>query len=86
MVSECNKNMAAVFAAGWVVCLDESMSIWFSRWTCPGWVFCPRKPHDKGNEYHIQEWWKNTQQFTFIGYKHGERREVTGLGEGADVK
>ena len=47
-----NKNMAAVFAAGWAVCLDESMSIWHSRWTCPGWVFCPRKPHDKGNEYH----------------------------------
>jgi hypothetical protein len=34
------------------MCLNESMSIWFSRWTCPGWVFCPQKPHDKGNEYH----------------------------------
>ena len=28
------------------------MSIWTSRWTCPGWVFCPRKPHPFGNEYH----------------------------------
>jgi hypothetical protein len=29
------------------------MSAWISRWTCPGWVFCPRKPHPfLGNEYH----------------------------------
>ncbi len=35
-----------------MLCLDESMSIWFQRWTCPGWVFCPRKPHPFGNEYH----------------------------------
>ena len=38
--------------AGGVCCLDESMSIWTNRWTCPGWVFCPRKPHPFGNEYH----------------------------------
>ena len=29
---------------GWV------MSIWHHRWTCRGWVFCPRKPHPFGNE------------------------------------
>jgi len=52
MIAEWNKNMAAVFSAGWVVCLDESMSIWHNRWSCPGWVFCPRKPHPYGNEYH----------------------------------
>lgn len=45
-------NMAAFFLPAWIVCLDESMSIWHSRWTCPGWVFCPRKPHPFGNEYH----------------------------------
>ena len=22
------------------------------RWNCPGYVFCPRKPHPVGNEYH----------------------------------
>ena len=21
-------------------------------WTCPGWMFVPRKPHPTGNEYH----------------------------------
>ena len=47
-----NENMKAVFHAGWVVCLDESMCIWTSRWTCPGWMFVPRKPHPWGNEYH----------------------------------
>ena len=52
MIYEFNKNMAEVFMSGWVCCLDESMSIWTNRWTCPGWVFCPRKPHPFGNEYH----------------------------------
>ena len=28
------------------------MSIWHNRWTCPGWIFCPRKPHPFGNECH----------------------------------
>ena len=28
------------------------MSIWFNRFTCPGWTFVPRKPHPFGNEYH----------------------------------
>ena len=52
MVREWNKNMWAFFIQTWMICLDESMSIWFQRWTCPGWVFCPRKPHPFGNEYH----------------------------------
>ena len=52
MILEWNQNMATVFSSSWVICLDESMSIWTSRWTCPGWVFCPRKPHPFGNEYH----------------------------------
>ena len=52
MVKQWNQNMANVFLAGWILCLDESMSIWYNRWTCPGWVFCPRKPHPFGNEWH----------------------------------
>ena len=23
-----------------------------NKFTCPGFVFCPRKPHPKGNKYH----------------------------------
>ena len=52
MIKAWNDNMAAVFTCGWITCLDESMSIWNNKWTCPGWIFCPRKPHPIGNEYH----------------------------------
>ncbi len=52
LIDEWNKNMASIFIPSWILCLDESMSIWFSMFTCPGWVFCPRKPHPFGNEYH----------------------------------
>ncbi len=49
MIWRWNENMWAFFIPSWILCLDESMSIWFQRWTCPGWVFCPRKPHQFGN-------------------------------------
>ena len=52
MIRAWNENMANIFVAAWVLCLDESMSIWHNKWTCPGWIFCPRKPHPFGNEYH----------------------------------
>ena len=52
MVEEWNNTMRDVFIPGWISCLDESMSIWYNKWTCPGYVFCPRKPHPFGNEYH----------------------------------
>ena len=47
-----NKNMAAIFTSGWITCLDESMSIWTNKWTCPGWIFSPSKPRPIVNEYH----------------------------------
>lgn len=52
MINKWNKNMTKMFHSSWVTCLDESMSIWNNKWSCPGWVFCPRKPHPFGNEYH----------------------------------
>jgi hypothetical protein len=52
LISAWNKNMQDIYVPSWVSCLDESMSIWNMRWTCPGYVFCPRKPHPVGNEYH----------------------------------
>ena len=52
MVQEWNENMTEIFTPSWVSCLDESMSIWFNKWTCPGWMFVPRKLHPFGNEYH----------------------------------
>ena len=47
-----NDNMAEVFRSGWITCLDESMSSWMNKYTCPGWMFVPRKPRPFGNEYH----------------------------------
>jgi len=47
-----NDNMTETFSPSWVSCLDESMSKWTSRWTCPGFMFVPRKPWPMGNEYH----------------------------------
>jgi hypothetical protein len=52
MIKSWNDHMAGIFLCAWVICLEESMSIWHNKWMCPGWVFCPRKPHPFGNEYH----------------------------------
>ena len=52
MLEAFNDLMERIFKPGWVVCLDESMSPWTNQFTCPAFVFCPRKPHPKGNEYH----------------------------------
>ena len=52
MIDEWNDNMKKIFVPSWIMCLDESLLIWFSMFTCPGWVFCPRKLHPVGNEYH----------------------------------
>ena len=52
MVQAWNDVMSKILIPIWINCLDESMSIWHSRWTCLGWVFCSRKPHPFGNEYH----------------------------------
>ena len=45
-------NMFHHFIPGWVNCLDESMSFWSNMFTCPGFMFVPRKPWPFGNEYH----------------------------------
>jgi hypothetical protein len=47
-----NDNMVANFTPGWISCLDESMSTWANKYTCPGYMFVPRKPWPFGNEYH----------------------------------
>ena len=52
MIAEWNENTKGQFVPSWVSCIDESMSNWFSRWTCPEWKFAPRKPCLFGNEYH----------------------------------
>lgn len=52
LIKAWNTNMDEEFIAGWLNCLDESMSIWTNEYTCPGFMFVPRKPHLFSNEYH----------------------------------
>ncbi len=52
LIDAFNKHSAACFSPSWVSCLDESMSVWTNMWTCPGWMFVPRKPHPMGSKYH----------------------------------
>ena len=52
MVKVWGDNMNTHFRPGYMNCLDESMSIWTNKFTCPGFMFIPRKPWPFGNEYH----------------------------------
>jgi hypothetical protein len=52
MIDHWNRNMSEFFVPSWVSCLDESMSTWINKYTCPGFMFVPRKPWPFGNEYH----------------------------------
>ena len=52
MIEAWNNNMSKNFKSSWINTLDESMSFWSNRFTCPGYMFVPRKPWPFGNEYH----------------------------------
>ena len=52
MLQEWNKNMGTNFSPSWINCIDESMSKWVNEFTCPGFMYVPRKPWPFGNEYH----------------------------------
>jgi Transposase IS4 len=42
MIAMWNQHTMDMFVAAWVSCLDELMSVWTSKWTCPGFMFVPR--------------------------------------------
>jgi len=44
--------MMRKFSPSWISCLDESMSKWVGKYSCPGFMCVPRKPWPLGNEYH----------------------------------
>ena len=52
MIDAWQTNMNAIFSPGFMNCLDEPMSVWTNKFTCPGFMFVPRKPWPFGNEYH----------------------------------
>ena len=46
-----NENMRKTFVSSWIVCVDESMVVFYNKYA-PGWIAVKRKPHPLGNEYH----------------------------------
>ena len=52
ILDELNQNMKYKFSPSWVSCLDESMSKWVGKFTCPSFMCVPWKPWPLGNEYH----------------------------------
>ena len=52
LINAWNENMADKFIPSWASCLDESMSVWLAKCTCPGWMCVERKPHPFGNQCH----------------------------------
>ena len=52
MVEVWGTNMSENFLPGYMNCLDESMSVWTNKFTCPGFMFISHKPWPFGNEYH----------------------------------
>jgi len=46
-----NDNMKKAFISSWIVCVDESMVVFYNKYA-PGWIAVKRKPHPLGNEYH----------------------------------
>ena len=52
MLKMWNKNMGTNFTLSWINCIDKTMSKWVNEFTCPHFMYIPRKPWSFGNEYH----------------------------------
>jgi len=54
IVEAWNNNMETNFSPSWISCLDESMSKWLLKYTCPGYMCVPRKPWRDDVYVHVQ--------------------------------
>ena len=52
LISAWNANIKVEFLPSWINKIDESMSKWLNVYTCPGFMYIPRKPWKFGNESH----------------------------------
>ena len=52
IIDEWNANMEKNFMPAWVSCLDESISKWLNKYTCPVFMCVPRNPWLFRNEYY----------------------------------
>ena len=51
LIDAWNQNMAENFLPSWINVIDKSMSKWVNEYTCPGFMFVPRKPWPFGNAF-----------------------------------
>ena len=51
LIDRFNNNMQQKFIPSWMVCVDESMVVFYNKYA-PGWIVVKRKLHPMGNEYH----------------------------------
>ena len=52
LIDAWNESMLKNFSPSWINTIDESISKWINEFTCPGFMYVPRKPWPFGNEYH----------------------------------
>ena len=52
LIDAWNESMSKNFSPSWINTIDESISKWINEFTCPGFMYIPRKPWPFGNEYH----------------------------------
>ena len=52
LISAWNANIKVESLPSWINAIDESMSKWLNEYTCPGFMYVPRKPWKFGNESH----------------------------------
>ena len=52
LIDHCKNIMAGIFNLSWVIFLEYSMIIWFTRWNFPGWILVTRKTYPFGKKFH----------------------------------
>ena len=52
LIAAWNASMEVEFLPSWINAIDESMLKWLNEYTCPGFMYIPRKPWKFGNEWH----------------------------------
>jgi hypothetical protein len=64
LIKAWNDNMLAIFVSAWIVCLDESMSLWTNMWTCPAWRWWKEKDERKN----LVEWNLKNLEILWVYY------------------
>ena len=58
--------MKDFFSCSWMMCINESMSIWCYKCTCPEWIFVTHKPLTFGNDYQKNKFFLSGNVFAML--------------------